>query len=178
MLRSERGQAELLQRSTVPRLVTFPYPPGQQRVTIGAVFVAQRETVVMLSEQSLDDRDDAIQVTFVHLCGDVFHHELVERCSRSGEAGKIRLRDGQTFILSGVIQDSDRETITKVPILGDLPIIGALFRGSSTQNTRSEVIIVVTPRIIDDSQNASWGYTYQPGTETQKVLDSNQRKTQ
>ena len=100
---------------------------------------------------------------------------LAERILNSG---KIRLRDGQTFILSGVIQDSDRETITKVPILGDLPIIGALFRGSSTQNTRSEVIIVVTPRIIDDSQNASWGYTYQPGTETQKVLDSNQRKTQ
>jgi type IV pilus assembly protein PilQ len=40
------------------------------------------------------------------------------------------------------------------------------------------VIIVVTPRIIDDSQDANWGYTYQPGPEAQKVLDSNQRKTQ
>jgi type IV pilus assembly protein PilQ len=88
------------------------------------------------------------------------------------------LRDGQTFVLSGVIQDSDREVITKVPILGDLPIIGALFRGSDSQNTRSEVIIIVTPRIMDDSQNATWGYTYQPGPEAQKVLDSNQRKTQ
>jgi len=93
-------------------------------------------------------------------------------------SGKIRLRDGQTFILSGVIQDSDRETITKVPILGDLPIIGALFRGSNSQNTRSEVIIVVTPRIMDDSQNSTFGYTYQSGAEVQKVLDSNQRKTQ
>jgi type IV pilus assembly protein PilQ len=93
-------------------------------------------------------------------------------------SGKIRLRDGQTFILSGVIQDSDRETITKVPILGDLPIIGALFRGSNSQNTRSEVIIVVTPRIMDDSQNSNFGYTYQSGAEVQKVLDSNQRKTQ
>ncbi len=91
---------------------------------------------------------------------------------RTLNSGKIRLRDGQTFILSGVIQDSDRETVTKVPILGDLPIIGALFRGSDTQNTRSEVIIIVTPRIMDDSQNATWGYTYQPGPETQRVLDS------
>jgi type IV pilus assembly protein PilQ len=100
---------------------------------------------------------------------------LAERILNSG---KIRLRDGQTFVLSGVIQDSDREVITKVPILGDLPIIGALFRGSDSQNTRSEVIIIVTPRIMDDSQNATWGYTYQPGPEAQKVLDSNQRKTQ
>ncbi|MDX2255170.1 MAG: secretin N-terminal domain-containing protein [Pseudanabaenaceae cyanobacterium bins.39] len=97
---------------------------------------------------------------------------------RTLNSGKIRLRDGQTFILSGVIQDTDRETVTKVPILGDLPIIGALFRGSNSQNTRSEVIIVVTPRIMDDSQNATWGYTYQPGPETQRVLDSNQIKPQ
>jgi type IV pilus assembly protein PilQ len=97
---------------------------------------------------------------------------------RTLNSGKIRLRDGQTFIISGVIQDTDREVITKVPILGDLPIIGALFRGSESSNTRSEVIIIVTPRIIDDSQNANWGYTYQPGPEVQKILDSNQRKTQ
>jgi type IV pilus assembly protein PilQ len=97
---------------------------------------------------------------------------------RTLNSGKIRLRDGQTFILSGVIQDSDRETVTKVPILGDLPIIGALFRGSESSNTRSEVIIIVTPRIMDDSQNSSFGYSYQPGPEVQKVLDSNQIKPQ
>ena len=97
---------------------------------------------------------------------------------RTLNSGKVRLRDGQTLILSGVIQDTDRETITKVPFLGDLPIIGALFRGSSSQNTRSEVIIIVTPRIMDDSQNANWGYSYQPGAEAQKVLDSNQIKPQ
>jgi type IV pilus assembly protein PilQ len=97
---------------------------------------------------------------------------------RTLNSGKVRLRDGQTLILSGVIQDTDRETITKVPILGDLPIIGALFRGSSSLNTRSEVVIIVTPRIMDDSQNSTFGYTYQPGSETQKVLDSNQVKPQ
>ena len=88
------------------------------------------------------------------------------------------MRDGQSLILSGVIIDSDRESVSKVPILGDIPIIGALFRTSGSQNSRSEVVIIVTPRIIDDSQNATWGYTYQPGPEVQKVLDSNQSKTQ
>jgi type IV pilus assembly protein PilQ len=88
------------------------------------------------------------------------------------------MRDGQSLILSGVIIDSDRESVSKVPILGDIPILGALFRTTGSQNNRSEIIIIVTPRIIDDSQNATWGYTYQPTPETQKVIDSNQRKTQ
>jgi type IV pilus assembly protein PilQ len=97
---------------------------------------------------------------------------------RTLNSGQIRIRDGQTLVLSGIIRDSDRQTLTKVPLLGDLPIIGALFRQETNQNIRNEVIIVVTPRIIDDSQDANWGYTYQSGPEVQKVLDSNQRKTQ
>jgi type IV pilus assembly protein PilQ len=97
---------------------------------------------------------------------------------RTLNSGQIRIRDGQTLVLSGVIRDSDRQILTKVPILGDLPIIGALFRQETNENIRNEVIIIVTPRIIDDSQNATWGYTYQPGPETQKVLDSNQIKLQ
>lgn len=97
---------------------------------------------------------------------------------RTLNSGQIRIRDRQTLVLSGVIRDSDRQTITKVPILGDLPIIGALFRQEGNENIRNEVIIIVTPNLIDDSQNATWGYTYQPSAETQKVLDSNQIKPQ
>jgi type IV pilus assembly protein PilQ len=98
--------------------------------------------------------------------------------TRTLNSGKIRLRDAQTLVLSGIIQDSESESVSKVPILGDLPIIGALFRSTTSTNNRSEVIIIVTPKIIDDSQDATWGYTYQPGAETQKVIDSNQRKIQ
>ncbi|MFN9061461.1 MAG: type II secretion system protein GspD, partial [Pseudanabaena sp.] len=107
--------------------------------------------------------------------GDNFIIPISERVLNSG---RIRLRDAQTLVLSGVIRDSDSEAVQKIPLLGDIPIIGALFRTTTTTNRRSEVIIIVTPRIIDDSQDANWGYTYQPGPEAQKVLDSNQRKTQ
>jgi type IV pilus assembly protein PilQ len=92
---------------------------------------------------------------------------------RSLNSGNIRMRDGQTLILSGVIRDSDRETVSKVPFFGDLPIIGALFRSTSTRNSRNEVIIIVTPRIINDTDTAQWGYNYQPGPDAQKILDSN-----
>ncbi len=93
---------------------------------------------------------------------------------RSLTSGQIRLRDNQTLVLTGVIRDEDRNITDKVPILGDLPIVGTLFRSERTDSVRSEVVILVTPRIIDDSQNANWGYTYQPSPETQKVIDNNQ----
>ncbi|AFY72746.1 type II secretory pathway, component HofQ [Synechococcus sp. PCC 7502] len=92
---------------------------------------------------------------------------------RTLTSGQIRLRDNQTLIISGVIQDLDRETVSKVPFLGDLPIIGALFRSQQTEKTRNEVVIVVTPRILDDSDRSQFGYTYQPGAEVTKILENN-----
>jgi type IV pilus assembly protein PilQ len=92
------------------------------------------------------------------------------------ESGQVRLRDGQTLLLTGVIQDQDRATVTKVPILGDIPILGALFRSTSRDNRRNEVIIIVTPRIMDDSQQATFGYGYAPSPAVQQVLDNSNKK--
>jgi len=90
--------------------------------------------------------------------------------SRRLTSGTVRMRDGQTLILSGVIQDRDRVNVQKIPILGDLPIIGALFRRTARDNERAEVIIMVTPRILDDSERSNFGYTYTPSPDTQQFL--------
>ena len=71
---------------------------------------------------------------------------------RALSSGSVRLRDGQTLILSGVIQDSDRQQVNKLPILGDLPLLGKLFRGSSTTRDKTELIILVTPSLVQDDQ--------------------------
>jgi type IV pilus assembly protein PilQ len=89
---------------------------------------------------------------------------------REMTSGLIRLRDGQTLILSGVISDTERTTVSKVPILGDIPILGALFRETRNEGERSEVIILLTPRIIDDNTNAPFGYSYTPGSGAADVL--------
>jgi len=91
--------------------------------------------------------------------------------SRSVQSGQIRLRDGQSLVLSGIIQDSDRTSVTKIPILGDLPILGALFRKTDRQNLRREVIVLVTPRVIDDNQTATFGYTFNPSRDAREMLD-------
>jgi len=71
---------------------------------------------------------------------------------RALSSGSVRLRDGQTLILSGVIQDSDRQQVTKLPLLGDLPLLGKLFRSSSTTRDKTELIILVTPSLVQDDQ--------------------------
>lgn len=89
---------------------------------------------------------------------------------RQVQSGRIRLRDSQTLILAGIIQETDRTTVTKVPILGDIPILGALFRSTNRQNSRQEVIALVTPQILDDSDFSNFGYRYAPTREVQEIL--------
>ncbi len=90
---------------------------------------------------------------------------------RELNSGEIRLRDGQTLILAGIIQDEDRTTISKVPILGDLPIIGSLFRSTSRDNIRREVIVLLTPNVLDDSLGTSgYGNNYQLSPSAREML--------
>lgn len=88
--------------------------------------------------------------------------------TRSLSSGLIRLRDGQTLILSGIIEDTERTTVSKVPILGDIPLLGALFRSTNQTNDRREVIIMLTPKLVDE--NAGFGYNYRPGADAREML--------
>ncbi|MEM9161600.1 MAG: AMIN domain-containing protein [Cyanobacteria bacterium P01_F01_bin.4] len=90
---------------------------------------------------------------------------------RQLSSGQIRVRDGQTLILSGIIQETDQVTVQKVPILGDLPLLGALFRSTTRSNERQEVIVLLTPQIIDDSDQSVFGYSYTPGEDVQELLE-------
>mgnify|MGYP002824279538 CR=1 FL=1 len=83
---------------------------------------------------------------------------------RTLKSGAIRLRDGQTLILTGVISDEQIEEVTKWPILGDLPILGSLFRKTESTRKKNELVILVTPRVLDDEQGGTFGYGYRPGT--------------
>lgn len=90
---------------------------------------------------------------------------------RKINSGTIRLRDNQTLILSGIISDQDRVSVQKVPILGDLPILGSLFRRTTRDSQRREVIVLLTPQIMDDSDRSTFGYAYVPGAEARRALE-------
>ena len=83
---------------------------------------------------------------------------------RSLDTGALRVRDGQTLIMTGVISEFDRTQVSKWPILGDIPLIGQFFRASSGRKEKRELVIMVSPRIVNDDQGGVYGYGYQPGT--------------
>ena len=78
------------------------------------------------------------------------------------DTGSLRVRDGQTLILTGVISDADTRIVSKWPILGDIPVIGQFFRQTTGDRAKRELVILVTPRIVDDEQGGNYGYGYQP----------------
>lgn len=60
----------------------------------------------------------------------------------------VELNDGQTLALAGLLQDNVREEVKKIPGLGDLPVIGALFRSSAYQQNKTDLLIAVTPHLV------------------------------
>jgi general secretion pathway protein D len=69
----------------------------------------------------------------------------------------LRLRDGETQILGGLISDQDRNTAAKVPGLGQLPVLGRLFSSHNATDTKSEIILSITPRIVRSAATAEAG---------------------
>ncbi len=69
---------------------------------------------------------------------------------RKLDTGSIRVKNGDTLILTGVLKEEDNINTIKVPILGDIPILGNLFKQNTSQKRKSELIILVTPRILKD----------------------------
>lgn len=60
----------------------------------------------------------------------------------------VELKDGQTFAIGGLISDTHRNAINKFPVLGDIPILGNLFRSSQYQKNETELVVLVTPRLV------------------------------
>jgi general secretion pathway protein D len=63
-------------------------------------------------------------------------------------ATTLRLKDGETQVLAGLISDEDRRNAAKVPLLGDLPILGRLFTNNNDTASKTEIVLLITPRVV------------------------------
>ncbi len=61
----------------------------------------------------------------------------------------VRVEPGQTIVLGGLIRDIESKVTTKIPLLGDIPLVGTVFRSSRQVKQRTEVVIMITPRLIE-----------------------------
>lgn len=65
----------------------------------------------------------------------------------------LRLRDGETMVIGGLIGSEESKTLSKIPFLGDLPILGAFFRNQKTSKTESEIMIFLTAKVLNDQSS-------------------------
>ena len=61
----------------------------------------------------------------------------------------VELGSGESFALAGLLQHTSEQDISKVPLLGDIPILGALFRSNRFQRNETELVIIVTPYLVN-----------------------------
>jgi len=81
---------------------------------------------------------------------------------------EFNVRSGETIVLSGLLQRNTSTDIDKVPLLGDLPVLGALFRSKRFQNKETELVVFVTPSVVDSN---SPGLVDRVGRATQRLQE-------
>lgn len=74
------------------------------------------------------------------------------RLGTRNAATTLRLKDGETQVLAGLINNEDRRSVARVPYIGDVPLLGRLFRSDSDQGVKSEIVLLITPRVIRNLQ--------------------------
>ncbi len=80
----------------------------------------------------------------------------------------VELRNGQSFAIAGLLQNTETNRKSQVPWLGDIPVLGALFRSSRFKNNETELVIIVTPRLVQPVSDISQlstplDHVYSPG---------------
>jgi pilus assembly protein CpaC len=133
----------------------FPYPVVQGGAAAGAVTIQFREFGVRLDFTPTITTSGNIRL---HVAPEVSSLDFANGLTLSGfnipailsrkAETEIELRDGQTFAIAGLIDNSIIKDVDKIPVLGDIPILGALFRSTEMRQNRSELLVLVTPRLV------------------------------
>jgi pilus assembly protein CpaC len=130
----------------------FPFPVAQQNNTITIEFkefgVGLLFTPVVQDGEtiSLKVRPEVSSLDFTQgLIATGFRIPVI----RKNQAfTNISLKDGESFAIAGLINNEVRQVVSKIPLLGDIPVLGALFRSTEFQNNESELLFLVTVKLV------------------------------
>jgi len=142
--------------ATIEQGVEIPY---QQSASSGATTIQFKKAVLSLKVtpqitpdnriiMDLDVRDDSVG-TVVVASGGV----NVPSINTREIATQVLVNDGQTVVLGGILETTQREDDTKVPYLGDIPVLGHLFKNTNHQDNKDELMIFITPKIVHEGVN-------------------------
>lgn len=143
--------------ATIKQGVEIPY---QQSASSGATTIQFKEAVLELTVTPQITPDNNIIMDLrVHKdsVGDIISTgglggTVPSIDTRSVET-QVLVADGQTVVLGGIYETERRETVNKVPFLGDIPVLGAAFRSKQRVDNKAELLIFVTPRILEEGSS-------------------------
>jgi type IV pilus assembly protein PilQ len=130
--------------------------PYQEASSSGATTTSFKDAVLSLTVTPQITPDDRIIMDLYvtkdsvgQLLNDGFGGQIPTIDTRS-VATQVLVDNGQTVVLGGIYETEQAEQVSKVPFLGDIPLIGALFRSTSVVSNKSELLIFVTPKILSE----------------------------
>jgi len=134
----------------------FPFPVLQGGTTIGAVTIQWRPFGVKLDFTGHISPDNTIRLqvtpevsTLDYTNALTISGFTVPAISTRRAETEVELRDGQSFGIAGLLDQRVQALMSKMPGIGDLPILGQLFRSKSNTLSRTELVVLVTPHIVD-----------------------------
>jgi pilus assembly protein CpaC len=137
----------------------FPFPVVQGGANVGAVTIQFRPFGVKLDFTAFVGRDNVIRM---HIAPEVSTLDFTQAIQVSGfnipaistrrTETEIELKDGQSFGIAGLLDNRATVQLSKIPGIGDIPILGNFFRSRSINRSDSELMVMVTPRIVDPVQ--------------------------
>jgi type IV pilus assembly protein PilQ len=142
--------------ASIKQGVEIPY---QTSASSGATTIQFKEAVLLLKVRphitpdnriilDLDVRDDAVGTVVVSSGG-----VNVPSIDTREVITQVLVNDGQTVVLGGILSTTQREDDNKVPFLGDIPVLGHLFKTTNHQDDRDELMIFITPKILREGVN-------------------------
>jgi pilus assembly protein CpaC len=130
----------------------FPFPVPQ---TLGIVTIQYKKfgvglsftpTVLANNRISMAVAPEVSELDFANALQ--FQGFLIPTIATRRATTVVELADGQSFAIAGLLRDNVREQVQKFPVLGDIPVLGALFRSSRFVKNQTELVIIVTPHFV------------------------------
>lgn len=149
----------------------FPFPVVQGGAAAGGVSIEFREFGIRLSFTPEITNAGAIrmsvqpEVSSLDFSGglEISGFQIPVLLSRRAST-VVEIQEGQTFAIAGLLDHQMTESVRKIPILGDIPILGALFRSTSVQQSETELLVLVTPFLVGPDALVPELPTGEPGT--------------
>jgi pilus assembly protein CpaC len=139
----------------------FPYPSVQSGAQSGAITIVFKEFGIRLRFTPTITEGGSIRL---HVAPEVSSLDFANALTLNGfqipslltrrAETDVELRDGQHLAIAGLLDNTMLKNVTKIPLLGDLPILGTFFRSTDAQQRRTELLVVVTPRLVEATDSA------------------------